>query len=220
MIKSFVQALKCCDCKKPIGDKAEVVESKTMPGTYLTFCPHCAIELMTAGQNLIKIPDSQDNKIAVNIRKELAEGLSEIARKKIEESDLSNDLKQILKGVLSELEVEIEKEIAPKETVKEDKDHQKKAIVINLHDAQEAKTKDNEEEKIMTRENHDDTAYVVLLDGDVHDEYTKDVTPIEIFNEMVAEFGEEAVINGDVKLYELKEIKPKLKKKITYVLDM
>ena len=168
MIKTYIQSLKCCNCNKSIGENAPIIESKAMVGTYLTVCPHCVTELITAGQNLVKIPEQ----MSINMRDELINGISAIAIKE------ANRIREA--AALSE-----------------------KAI----------KTKEN-------LEDNNTTAYVVLVDGDAYDEYTKETSLRDIFTSMINEFGEEAVANGDVKLCELKEIKPKFKKKITYVLDM
>ena len=122
MIKTFVQSLKCGNCNVVIGEEAEVIKSKVMPGTYLTFCPHCNSELLTAGENLIKIPNSHNNELIFEVRKELAKGLGDLAIKKIDEAELDDKAKQILKDLLNGLENELIKS----ENFKNDKEIDKR----------------------------------------------------------------------------------------------
>lgn len=200
-MEKYVQSLKCNKCDKQIGEKAPIIESKVMKGVYLTVCPHCKSQLMTAGQQLIGIPQESDA-ISTELNRELAVGLNNFALKKLEEANMPMVMKHLLGDVLHAIGDKIEEEQA-NEKIQEN--------------SLEASTDEEEFEMNM---NEYATKYVVLKDGDVIDEYAENSKPKDIFKHIVDEFGIDALVKGECTLHELKEIKPKFKKKISYELDI
>lgn len=245
MIKSLVQSFTCEQCKRTIGEYAPIIPSKVMTGTYLTVCPHCMTPLMTAGQQLILMPNPTDNPIALKLEKELSEGMSALALDKIKTSDIPDEIKDVITDFLTAL-TENTEEIFDKlgEDISKDKivregnvikfknepemftdSNNNQIIRVNIGDIMKDKLEDKSNSHAKAEEFNkdlhiDQTTHVVLVDGNVYDEYAADVTVEEIFKDMEIDHGIDAIVNGSVKLFELKEIKPKLKKKVTYELDM
>lgn len=226
-MKQYVQQLKCDNCKTTLGEDAPVVESNIMKGVYLTVCPHCRTSLMTAGGCLIQLPETSNDPTIAELKRELSVGMHDLIIDELKTSDMPNEVKDFFGGLLCSLQDKMNAAFKEEQKYKPVKQGNVISFTTKSDecndikiDTDDLKTPEKEAAKAVEKRRYDQTKYVVLVDGDVYDEYASNVSPKEIFENLIESHGIEGIVNGVFTVHELVEIKPKLKETITYDLDM
>ena len=95
-----------------------------------------------------------------------------------------------------------------------------KVTKISEDKAPEEKINIKVDNKDKTDIDQRDIAYVVYNRGKIVKEYSKNIDVATIFNELIEIYGIAAIATERVTLHEINQIKPKIKEKVVYELDM
>lgn len=238
ILRTILTKEKCAVCTNSL-EKAETVESISMDGVFYVKCSKCGKIYMTAGSTLIELPREQLNDLTASL---FSLGLKEIKAMPMENNKMpkikvlglggtgSKEEEAEIMGIMRHILPEALSSIIDPEMIKTGLEDELKTTFPTFKqknpgsfigfDPQQNTEPITEEKKEETKNNDEVTKYVVLDDeGDVYEEYSAQYTSNEVFEDIIDNFGIEALTERRFTVHELKEIKPKLKTQTTYVLD-
>lgn len=189
-MKNLIKELKCTECGKALGEDSLVTESVEYKTLYYATCIECGTGHIATSSRLVNIDDANED-IKDDYYKTNINLLENQINKALE-SITEKDIKDFL-GMLTEAVTE-----AYKEEVKQEK-------------------KETVKKDVKTKKSR----YVLLKDGKICDEYisSSDQVP-RIYKDLEKEFGIDAIVSEKIMLCELTPIKPSVKKKVVYELEL
>lgn len=206
---------KCAVCNNLIDLTNEEVIARSIkyPNVNYCLCEECSEINVECSSNAPLI--ALDQVISESMQKDAEESIMN----KILPS--SSDLISLLSDMLSDKAESINKYIRDMKDTKESKEANKEANRETNRETNKvkiAKIKQSKEDK--KNEQSKEVAYVAYSDKGIVEEFYEGTTLANAFNILVKKYGIDAVRTNKIKLFELNQIKPKIKETINYELDM